>query len=61
MWLTAAIFVILLNMGYGLWRVFDDLVAGRRLVAVLGFACLLGVNAIIGWIIYSAVAGSTDL
>lgn len=59
--LVAASFVWLLNIGFGLWRGFHDLVEGKRGQAVLGIACVLGVNAVLAWGIYLILSTSTDL
>lgn len=61
MWLAAAILIVVLNTCFGIWRLFNDLVAGRLTVALLGLGCLLGINAIIGWLIYIPLSSSTDL
>jgi len=60
--LIAAILVILvLNIAYGARKVFDDLANGQRGMAALGAACLIGMNAIIVWLVYASIMTSTDL
>lgn len=51
----------LVNIGFGLWRGFHDAVNGKRGQAAVGIGCVVGVNAVLGWIIYVAVFSSTDL
>jgi hypothetical protein len=58
--LLTASFCWLMNTGFGLWRAFDDLAVGKRGQAALGTACVLGVNAVLGWVIYIAISTSTD-
>jgi hypothetical protein len=59
--LLAASCVWLLNIGFGLWRGLQDWANGRRRQATLGIACVVGVNAVLGWMIYAAISSSTDL
>ena len=56
---AGAIWVV--NIGFGLWRGFHDAVGGKRGQAAIGIACVMGVNAVLGWMIYTAVDTSTDL
>lgn len=59
--LIAASLVWILNIGFGFWRGFQDLVEGKRAQAALGIICVLGVNAVLGWMIYMAISTSHDL
>jgi hypothetical protein len=59
--LLVASLVWILNIGFGLWRGFHDLVEGKRAQAALGMASVAGVNAVLGWMIYMAVSRSGDL
>jgi len=59
--LLAAGVVWIVNIAFGLWRGFQDAVNGKHGQAALGIACVLGVNAVLGWMIYTAVSTSTDL
>jgi succinate dehydrogenase hydrophobic anchor subunit len=59
--LLAALAVWVINIGFGLWRGFHDLVDGKRWQAALGIACVVGVNIVLGWMIYAAISSSTDL
>jgi len=60
--LIATILIILvLNIAYGVRKVFDDLANGQRAMAALGAACLIGMNAIIVWLVYASIMTSTDL
>lgn len=57
----AASCVWLLNIGFSLWRAFHDWGNGKRVQATIGLACVLGVNAVLGWMIYTAILTSADL
>jgi hypothetical protein len=59
--LVVASVIWLVNIGFGLWRGFHDAVNGKRGQAAVGIACVVGVNAVLGWMIYTAVSSSTDL
>lgn len=49
------------NIAFGFWRSFHDAVDGKRWQAVMGVLCVLGVNLVLGWMIYTALVASTDL
>lgn len=57
----AASCIWLLNIGFSLWRAIHDWGNGKRGQATIGLACVLGVNAVLGRIIYTAISTSTDL
>lgn len=57
---AASLFVWLLNLAFGLWRAFHDFVEGKRSQAALGVLCVAGVNAVLGWWIYTAISTSGD-
>jgi hypothetical protein len=59
--LVVATVIWLMNLGFGLWRGFHDAVDGRRGQAAIGIVCVVGVNAVLGWMIYISVVTSTDL
>ncbi len=59
--LLAATLIWFLNIGFGLWRGFRDIVEGRHGQAVVGLVCVVGVNAVLGWMIYISISTSTDL
>lgn len=60
-WIGVACLIWLINGGYGLWRAFHDLADKRHMLAVMGFGCVLGVNALVGWLIYIVVSKATEL
>ena len=53
--------VLVLNFAYLARKIRDDLQVGNRGMALLGGACLLGMNGMVAWMIYVSVASSTDL
>ena len=53
--------VWLVNIGFGLWRGLHDVMEGKRFQAAIGIACMIGVNAVLAWVIYQTVITSTDL
>jgi len=57
---AASFFVWFLNLAFGLWRAFHDLVEGKLWQAALGVINVAGVNAVLGWIIYTAISTSGD-
>jgi len=61
MLLLLAASIWFLNIGFGLWRGFHDSVEGRYGQAVLGIVCVIGVNAVLGWMIYMVISTSADL
>jgi hypothetical protein len=50
-----------LNFGFGFWRAFHDLAKGKKAQAALGVICVVGVNTVLGWMIYMAVSTSHDI
>jgi len=58
--LLAVILIMVLNVGYGVRKIIDDLVNGKRAMAALGAICLIGVNALIVWIVDIGLGTSTD-
>lgn len=61
MFLIGASVIWILNIGFGLWRGFHDLVDGKPWQAAFGVGCVVGVNAVLGWMIYMVLSTSTDL
>jgi len=59
-WLAAAAMVLLLNIGYGVRNVIRDMAANEKAATAVGIICLVGVNAIIVWMIYIVVSTSSD-
>ncbi|PHR86864.1 MAG: hypothetical protein COA80_19295 [Leeuwenhoekiella sp.] len=53
--------VWILNIAFGFWRGFHDLLDGKRGQAAIGIICVVGVNTVLGWMIYMAVSTSHDL
>ena len=60
-WGPLALCVLVLNIGYFIRKIRDDLKTGNRGMASLGAVCLLGINGIVVWMIYVSLASSTDL
>ena len=52
--------VLLLNIGYGVRNVIRDMAANEKAATAVGIICLVGVNAIIVWMIYIVVSTSSD-
>lgn len=61
MLLAAFLIILVLNLGYGVRKIIDDLAVGRHAMAALGAVCLLGVNGIVFWLVYASLISSTDL
>lgn len=59
--ILAFISLIALNLAYGARAVLRDKSEGQILQAVIGAVCLLGMNLLVGWFIYSDLMRSTDL
>ena len=53
--------VLVVNAAYCLRKILEDWTAGRPAMAGLGAVCLIGVNGLVGWLIYESLASSTDL
>lgn len=60
MLLALILAILLLNIGYGIRKVLDDAVDGKRAMAALGAICVIGVNAVIVWLVYTGISTSTD-
>lgn len=53
--------VWILNIAFGFWRGFHDLLDGKRGQAAIGIICVIGVNTVLGWMTYMAISTSHDL
>jgi hypothetical protein len=48
------------NIAYGLRAIIRDKTEGRFALAAVGAVCLVGMNLLIGWLIYEGIMNSTD-
>lgn len=60
-WLYVAGIIWILNIGFGFWRASEDLLDDKPWQGAIGFLCLIGVNAVMGWFIYVEFIRATDL